>query len=209
MNKITIKQVAMIIDSKTLSIDLFINNVYKITSDSSKKLNYIFKILTYQIIPERGEVFINDINLNDISSHVYRNKMISIFSKKNTFFEEMKVKKFLNFIFDNYHINNDVESIDYRKALKELCSSIHSDKMNFNDKIKNLSLEEKLSLKIIEILLKGGGFLIINEVFDDLEDDNYLLYFNYLREITEKYRLGIIVLTTKNTKVNYVKQINL
>lgn len=121
---------------------------------------------------EEVEINNNVIDISDISK--FRNSFITYVSQQNILFEKLDVKSNLALIAPNYNGDN----------LSFLASKLNFQQvLDANSIVKKLSGGEKQKLKIICGLLSKKPILILDEPFNNLDNDAILFLMNYLREI--------------------------
>ncbi|MDO5754970.1 MAG: ABC transporter ATP-binding protein [Tissierellia bacterium] len=140
----------------------------------------LFRLLTGEILPDEGEILIDDEKLEELSKDSLRH----LFQKvhQNTFIFHDSIK-------ENVCLYEDFKEEDYRKALEKANILDRIDelekKTKFSETEEVLSGGEKQRLQIARAFLRNKQIYLFDEITSNLDGENAKLIENSLKSLDE------------------------
>lgn len=175
--------------------------VYGIIGKSGSGKSTLAKLIVRFLNPDKGNIYINDCNYNDIDIFSLRNE-ISYVMQESYFFNDTIEK---NLVFDS---NIDLFNNNYSKLLS-LFDEINGMPERWDTVIsefgQNISGGQKKRLEIIRGIIKGGSVLIFDESFTGIDSNRKSIIY----ELIDKLKCNhiILLITHDDTEIEYCDKV--
>lgn len=196
INNIKISNLGLSYDENVVlnnfSLDIKENGLYSIIGNSGSGKSTLVKALNKSLKPFKGEILINDINLNDIKSESFYERVAFISYENHIFMKS---------IYDNFKlINKDATIEDMKEALK-IVKLDHFNDLNFQFKenASNVSGGEKQRFVLAFYLTKKYDFYVFDEATSNIDVESEEIIMSFIKKLAKDSKILMISHRLKNT----------
>ena len=176
---------------KNISFKAYPNKMTVIAGKTGSGKTTIFNILLKLYNPDKGSIYIDNVNINDYSKEVYRSN-VSVVNQESFMFN-MSIKNNLSLVDSN--INNQIEACK-RVGIHDFIMSLPD---NYNTILKenasNISGGQKRLLSLAKTLLSNSEILLFDEVTSSLDPKTTNDIIKVLKDLRKDHT--VIVITHK------------
>ncbi|WP_460279358.1 ATP-binding cassette domain-containing protein [Clostridium senegalense] len=176
---------------ENLNLDVIDGEVTVILGQSKSGKTTILNMLNRIVIEDLGEIFINDVNINDFDIKTLR-LSIGYINKEVGLFSNMDIRKNLSIV--PKKLNWDNTKID--NTLDEYFSILGLNYYEYkNKKVYQLNTEEIHKIGLIRAFLNDGDIIIMDEPFKNLQSESRLMLSECLLKLHKELGKTIIFAT--------------
>ena len=176
---------------KNISFKAYPNKMTVIAGKTGSGKTTIFNVLLKLYNPDKGNIYIDNVNINDYSKEVYRSN-VSVVNQESFMFN-MSIKNNLSLVDSN--INNQIEACK-RVGIHDFIMSLPD---NYNTILKenasNISGGQKRLLSLAKTLLSNSEILLFDEVTSSLDPKTTNDIIKVLKDLRKDHT--VIVITHK------------
>lgn len=173
---------------KNISFEASPNKITVIAGKTGSGKTTIFNILLRLYKPNKGNVFIDDIDINEYTKEVYYNN-VSVVNQESFLFN-MSIKDNLSMV--NKDINKQIE-VCKRVGIHDLIVKLPKGYDTIlSENASNLSGGQKRLLSFAKTLLTGSEILLFDEVTSSLDLGTTKLVINVLKDLKKDHTVIII-----------------
>ena len=176
---------------KNISFKAYPNKMTVIAGKTGSGKTTIFNILLKLYNPDKGNIYIDNVNINDYSKEVYRTN-VSVVNQESFMFN-MSIRNNLSLVDSN--INNQIEACK-RVGIYDFIMSLPD---NYNTILKenasNISGGQKRLLSLAKTLLSNSEILLFDEVTSSLDPKTTNDIIKVLKDLRKDHT--VIVITHK------------
>ncbi|WP_460271086.1 ATP-binding cassette domain-containing protein [Clostridium sp. CTA-19] len=176
---------------ENLNLDVIDGEVTVILGQSKSGKTTILNMLNRIVIEDLGEIFINDVNINDFDIKTLR-LSIGYINKEVGLFSNMDIRKNLSIV--PKKLNWDNTKID--TILDEYFSILDLNYYEYKSKrVYQLNTEEIHKIGLIRTFLNDGDIIIMDEPFKNLQSESRLMLSECLLKLHKELGKTIIFAT--------------
>ncbi|WP_010293284.1 ATP-binding cassette domain-containing protein [Clostridium senegalense] len=176
---------------ENLNLDVIDGEVTVILGQSKSGKTTILNMLNRIVVEDLGEIFINDVNINDFDIKTLR-LSIGYINKEAGLFSNMDIRKNLSIV--PKKLNWDNTKID--NTLDEYFSILDLNYYEYKSKkVYQLNTEEIHKIGLIRAFLNDGDIIIMDEPFKNLQSESRLMLSECLLKLHKELGKTIIFAT--------------
>lgn len=183
------KQFGYFFALKKISFNIREHSIFGIAGANGAGKTTLIKILSGILNPTYGKIEIGGLNYNNHSIEIKQE--IGITSDESFLYEELTIFENLKF-YNNLHLNFNKK--DTQAKIEQFTK-----KFNLSDwthePVSNLSHGMKQKVEIIRTLMHNPSILFLDEPFSGLDYNTTKMFISFLKEITTKEKITIILTT--------------
>lgn len=171
------------------------NTFVTIVGKSGVGKTTIFSLITKMLLPDKGNIYLDDININDLSEECIR-KNISLVTQQPFLFN-LSIKENLSIIDENFE---NIKSACKMVGLDEKIESLENGYDTIlEEDATNLSGGEKQRLAIARAILTKTKVVLLDEITNNLDTESTLAIHNLIESMRHDYT---IIMITHNLELS-------
>jgi ABC-type bacteriocin/lantibiotic exporter with double-glycine peptidase domain len=171
------------------------NTFVSIVGKSGVGKTTIFSLLTKMILPDKGNIYLDDMDINDLSEECIR-KNISLVTQQPFLFN-LSIKENLSIIDDNFeNIKSACKMVDLDKKIESLENGYDT---VLEEDATNLSGGEKQRLAIARAILAKTKVILLDEITNNLDTESTNAIHTLIESMRKDYT---IIMITHNLEIS-------